>query len=125
MGNTLLSRFSTRRPGLSGVELGNYLIKMVAKELLKEFPQQLKNLVTLSPIPGFRRWLDSHLKQHSEQGTCIILYIIKSVQLGAQLSSSNINNTHSASVIVHRGGLFDKQGRIEACHRYFSRQWGI
>ena len=54
--------------GLSGVELGNYLIRMVAKELQKEFPQQLSNLVTLSPIPGFRRWLDSHIKLHSQEG---------------------------------------------------------
>jgi hypothetical protein len=50
------------------VELGNYLIRMVAKELQKEFPQQLSNLVTLSPIPGFRRWLDSHIKLHSQEG---------------------------------------------------------
>lgn len=41
---------------------------MVAKELLKEFPQQLANLVTLSPIPGFRKWLDTHLKIHAENG---------------------------------------------------------
>lgn len=63
---------STQR-GLSGVELGNYLIRMVAKELLKEFPQQLSNLVTLSPIPGFRKWLDSHLKLHAqEEEGCLI-----------------------------------------------------
>ena len=62
--STFLIPFS----GLSGVELGNYLIRMVAKELQKEFPQQLSNLVTLSPIPGFRRWLDSHIKLHSQEG---------------------------------------------------------
>lgn len=53
------------------MELGNYLIRMVAKELQKEFPQQLSNLVTLSPIPGFRKWLDSHIKLHSEEGTSL------------------------------------------------------
>lgn len=60
--------------GLSGVELGNYLIRMVAKELLKEFPQQLSNMVTLSPIPGFRKWLDTHLKIHTENGVMQIRF---------------------------------------------------
>eukprot|EP00731_Ephydatia_muelleri_P031922 Em0023g429a len=52
----------TTQPGLSGVHLGNFLIKRVVKELQKEFPS-LKQFVTLSPIPGFRKWLESFLKQ--------------------------------------------------------------
>jgi malonyl-CoA decarboxylase len=42
--------------GLRGISFGNLLIKQVAEELKREFPQ-LKTFATLSPIPGFRRWL--------------------------------------------------------------------
>ncbi|MFV8816173.1 malonyl-CoA decarboxylase [Haliea sp. E17] len=42
--------------GLAGVSFGNFLIKSVVGELKQEMPW-LKQFVTLSPIPGFRRWL--------------------------------------------------------------------
>lgn len=44
--------------GLAGVSFGNFLIKNVVQELKKEMPR-LKTFVTLSPVPGFRRWLQS------------------------------------------------------------------
>jgi malonyl-CoA decarboxylase len=40
------------------VSLGNFLIKRVAEQLKTEFPS-IKTFCTLSPIPGFVRWLDS------------------------------------------------------------------
>ena len=48
---------SNCQPGLRGVSLGNFLIKKVADQLKTELPQ-LKTFCTLSPIPGFVRWLD-------------------------------------------------------------------
>lgn len=42
--------------GLRGISFGNFLIKQVAEDLGREFPR-LKTFATLSPIPGFRRWL--------------------------------------------------------------------
>jgi malonyl-CoA decarboxylase len=47
---------SNCQPGLRGVSLGNFLIKRVAEELQREFPQ-LRTFCTLSPIPGFAQWL--------------------------------------------------------------------
>jgi len=47
---------SNCQPGLKGVSLGNFLIKRVAEELQRELPQ-LKTFCTLSPMPGFSRWL--------------------------------------------------------------------
>ena len=47
---------SNCQPGLRGINLGNFLIKQVAGELKREFPQ-LKTFCTLSPIPGFANWL--------------------------------------------------------------------
>jgi malonyl-CoA decarboxylase len=43
--------------GLRGISFGNLLIKQVAEELKREFPH-LRRFATLSPIPGFRAWLD-------------------------------------------------------------------
>jgi malonyl-CoA decarboxylase len=43
--------------GLRGISFGNLLIKQVAEDLKREFPH-LRTFATLSPIPGFRRWLD-------------------------------------------------------------------
>ena len=46
------------QPGLAGVSFGNLLIKQVVSVLQAQHPS-LKNFVTLSPIPGLRRWLES------------------------------------------------------------------
>lgn len=42
--------------GLRGVSFGNFLIKQVADELSRDFPQ-LRTFATLSPVPGFGDWL--------------------------------------------------------------------
>ena len=47
---------SNCHPGLSQISFGNFLIKSVVEELRKEIPS-LGTFVTLSPVPGFRRWL--------------------------------------------------------------------
>ncbi|HJP23664.1 MAG TPA: malonyl-CoA decarboxylase [Alphaproteobacteria bacterium] len=49
---------SNAQKGLAGVSFGNFLIKRVVDDLLRELPG-LKRFATLSPIPGFRRWLES------------------------------------------------------------------
>jgi len=46
--------------GLDGISFGNFLIKRVVTLLSAEFPN-LKTFSTLSPIPGFRRWLDERI----------------------------------------------------------------
>jgi malonyl-CoA decarboxylase len=47
---------SNCHPGLAGITFGNFLIKNVVEELRKEITT-LKTFVTLSPVPGFRKWL--------------------------------------------------------------------
>ena len=47
---------SNCQSGLAGISFGNLLIKQVVAELALEFPQ-LTHFVTLSPIPGLRKWL--------------------------------------------------------------------
>ncbi len=46
--------------GLARISFGNFLIKQVAEELKRECPG-LQTFVTLSPVPGFRRWLGQSL----------------------------------------------------------------
>jgi malonyl-CoA decarboxylase len=46
--------------GLSGISFGNFLIKRVVELLSAEF-RNIKAFATLSPIPGFRRWLNEAL----------------------------------------------------------------
>ncbi len=48
---------SNAQAGLAGVAFGNFLIKRVVDVLSHELPN-LKTFATLSPIPGFRHWLD-------------------------------------------------------------------
>lgn len=47
---------SNAQSGLSGISFGNFLIKRVVELLSHDFPN-LKTFATLSPIPGFARWL--------------------------------------------------------------------
>jgi malonyl-CoA decarboxylase len=50
------------QPGLHGISFGNFLIKQVAAELEGEL-RKLKTFATLSPVPGFRAWLETNLPQ--------------------------------------------------------------
>lgn len=45
--------------GLAGVNFGNFLIKRVVDDLVRDLPN-LKTFATLSPIPGFRDWIREH-----------------------------------------------------------------
>ncbi|OYY07898.1 MAG: MCD, Malonyl-CoA decarboxylase MCD, partial [Rhizobiales bacterium 35-68-8] len=47
--------------GLGGVSFGHFLIKQVAEEISREIPA-LSTFVTLSPVPGFRAFLDAQRK---------------------------------------------------------------
>ena len=65
---------SNCQQGLSGISFGSFLIKQVARELLRELPQ-LKSFVTLSPVPGFVSWLHELVEnqKHREQGAVPVL----------------------------------------------------
>ena len=52
---------SNCQPGLRNISFGNFLIKQVVADLQAEMPS-LKTFATLSPIPGFRRWLEKAME---------------------------------------------------------------
>jgi malonyl-CoA decarboxylase len=62
---------SNCQSGLRGVSFGDFLIKQVVEELQAEFPQ-LKRFATLSPAPGFRRWLMQRLAEERDPDTALL-----------------------------------------------------
>lgn len=61
----LFYSISSSQPGLAGINLGKFLIKRVI-ELVKQDMPQICTFATLSPIPGFMRWLISKLASQSK-----------------------------------------------------------
>ncbi|HEX6136118.1 MAG TPA: malonyl-CoA decarboxylase family protein [Casimicrobiaceae bacterium] len=60
---------SSTQAGLRGVAFGGFLIKRVVEKLLGEFPR-LGTFATLSPVPGFRRWLERQLDDAANSLLC-------------------------------------------------------
>lgn len=56
-GAAMFFSISNTQPGLAGISLGDFLIKQVVDRLAAAFPG-LHTFATLSPIPGFRTWLE-------------------------------------------------------------------
>ncbi len=54
---------SNTQKGLRGVNFGSFLIKRVADRLIQELPG-LRTFATLSPIPGFCRYLEANLPRY-------------------------------------------------------------
>ncbi len=57
---------SNCQEGLRGISFGNFLIKQVAEDLKRELPG-LDTFVTLSPVPGFARWLSGAATEEGER----------------------------------------------------------
>ena len=53
---------SNTQKGLRGISFGNLLLKRVIEDLQRDLPR-LKVFATLSPLPGFRKWLDQALSE--------------------------------------------------------------
>ena len=53
---------SNCQSGLRGISFGNFLIKQVVEELGREWPN-LSTYVTLSPVPGLRKWALAHREE--------------------------------------------------------------
>jgi len=72
------------QPGLSGVSFGNLLIKQVASRLQSEMPN-LKRFVTLSPVPGFRKWVERHFESVVEEDLTSLCALYLTQKRGSRL----------------------------------------
>ena len=79
---------SNAQAGLSAINFGNFLIKRVVDDLSKELPN-LNTFATLSPVPGFRRWLDSGVTKGK-------LNILSEEQASAALAASPASSPEEA-----------------------------
>ena len=91
---------SNCQKGLAGISFGNFLIKRAVVEVGAEY-RHIKQFATLSPMPGFRKWLDAMLKDHapllSSDETAAL---IAALPLGDRADPSNPILT----AILHRRG---------------------
>jgi malonyl-CoA decarboxylase len=65
---------SNCQDGLRGISFGNFLIKQVVEELKNEL-RHLTRFSTLSPVPGFRRWLTKRLASTSDPAAALLAQI--------------------------------------------------
>ena len=91
---------SNAQKGLQGVAFGDFLIKRVVDELRHDLPN-LKTFATLSPIPGFRRWLKERAGQAPP------LFRADEAQLLAALSSGKEPAAALTSLLERPGWATD------------------
>ncbi|CAG8439273.1 11269_t:CDS:2 [Acaulospora colombiana] len=103
----------TSQPGLSGIDLGNFLIKRVVRELQAEFGT-IKIFSTLSPIPGFRQWLantinikDRAVLDEEEEIN------IKKLEDPDRMSAKNESGARILGELIHRKDWFDDPKFVE------------
>nr|CAD7415592.1 unnamed protein product [Timema poppensis] len=113
---------SSTQKGLQGIELGNYLIKRVVRELQAEFPL-VNQFSTLSPIPTFRLYLVDRLKA-AERGEMELLTSNELDQLRLFLSPDKIWSElrkvlHTNSWVGEAGLMSALEGPLmRLCARY-------
>ncbi|MCV0371401.1 MULTISPECIES: malonyl-CoA decarboxylase [Filomicrobium] len=97
---------SNCQEGLKGVSFGNFLIKQVVEELVREVPS-LKTFVTLSPVPTFARWLEKEsLDAASEVVTEEDREVLTSLKPASWASSEQENAELKASVLALAADYF-------------------
>jgi malonyl-CoA decarboxylase len=94
--NAIFYSISSCQKGLKGVDLGNSIIKNCVNLLQEEVPT-LKHFDTLSPIPGYRKWLNMKL---GEVGGNEFLHLNKI------LSDAEIEQLYKLLGVEH--GKYDK-----------------
>jgi malonyl-CoA decarboxylase len=89
--------------GLAGISLGDFLIKRVVDSLAAELPH-IKTFATLSPIPGFRRWL---VRRLAEEGDALLT-------AGEQRALLQIEGAPSFAALLERPDWARDEGLAQA-----------
>lgn len=87
---------SNCQKGLRGISFGNFLIRFVVEALIEELPA-LKQFATLSPIPGFRRWLERSLKNGENSPFALDMAVLDEDDLAsfARSPSDAVSDKHT------------------------------
>ena len=113
---------SNCQKGLKGISFGNFLIKQVVESLRHEFPN-LETFITLSPVPGFRRWAKQQLEKPDAVTTAQQVELIKELESAPdrealwKLTKDNKALKHLAATYLlsarsPRGGATDPVSRF-------------
>lgn len=105
---------SNCQSGLAGISFGNFLIKRVVTELSAEF-SNLKTFATLSPIPGFRRWLD---QQVNDDATALLMEEEASALLAAQPAETG---SRSLGLLLARRAWFRDAATVKLLEPILTR----
>ena len=98
---------SNAQSGLSAINFGNFLIKRVVDDLSRELPN-LNTFATLSPIPGFRRWLDRAVTQSK-------LELLTPEQATSALAASPATSPEAAiNEIISRHSWYESEELVDA-----------
>ncbi|HOB60727.1 MAG TPA: malonyl-CoA decarboxylase [Candidatus Competibacteraceae bacterium] len=118
---------SNAHEGLSSISFGNFLIKRVVDELATEF-KNLKTFATLSPIPGFRHWLDNKMKELDSKAEAELLTATDRKALA--LAAGTGNEPASLQTLLQTPDWYQKPDLAKAlknplrrlCARYLAKE---
>ncbi|KAK4386720.1 Malonyl-CoA decarboxylase, mitochondrial [Sesamum angolense] len=83
----LFYSISSTQPGLSGINLGKFLIKRVIDVVRRDMPG-ISTFATLSPIPGYMQWLLSKLASVERSGSTFSENLLKPEEESALLEAA-------------------------------------
>ncbi|XP_031126437.1 malonyl-CoA decarboxylase, mitochondrial isoform X1 [Ipomoea triloba] len=103
----LFYSISSTQPGLSGINLGKFLIKRVIDVVKKDMPN-ISTFATLSPIPGYMQWLLSKLASSERSGSAFRENLLEPDEETAILNASGESGTGRSGMEVMRNLLASK-----------------
>ncbi|XP_022848252.1 malonyl-CoA decarboxylase, mitochondrial [Olea europaea var. sylvestris] len=83
----LFYSISSTQPGLSGINLGKFLIKRVIDVVRKDMPS-ISTFATLSPIPGYMSWLLSKLASAERSDSTFNEHLLKPEEESALIDAA-------------------------------------
>lgn len=90
---------SSTQPGLSGVNLGKFLIKRVVDVVKKDMPN-ICVFATLSPIPGYRQWLLSKFASSEMSGSAFKEKLLRPEEEKALMDASGGSDLGNSGIEV-------------------------
>jgi malonyl-CoA decarboxylase len=106
---------SNCQEGLAGVSFGNFLIKRVVADLVAKLPN-LKTFSTLSPIPGFAKWLKEQEEDVELSGAAAeAIELLTAKKVDSKALSSLIGDDKEKEEEKSKGV---KQTLLRLCARY-------